>query len=126
MPLQKSVENQRILMGWGAGNPKNGRPSTILKQAGPQKAQIICAFCDLLSWFDVVLEKLDDVFRGGAGQEYFGDALFLKSWQLFLRHDAADQNKHVIHPFFSKQLNDAWAERIVCATQDRDAYGVNV
>ena len=31
----------------------------------------------LISWFDVVLEKLDDVFSGGARQENFGDALFL-------------------------------------------------
>ena len=80
----------------------------------------------LISWFDVVVEKLDDVFRGGAGQEDFGDALFLQSWQVFLRNDAADQNKDVIHPFFTKQLNDAWAECVVRATENRDAHSVHV
>jgi len=56
----------------------------------------------LVPGFYVVVEKLNDVFRRGAGQEDLGDALFLQLWQVFLRDDATDQNKNVIHPLFSK------------------------
>ena len=73
MPYEKSAKNKQILIEAREGNPKNGRPPKFLYQAGPQKgtkAQEIflpyVPFGGLISWFDVVLEKLDDVFSGGA------------------------------------------------------------
>src|ERR1051325_11236809 len=97
------------------------------KRDDVHKFGAICAvFLCLVSWFDVVLEELDDVFCGGAGQEDFRDALFLQSWQIFLWNDAADEDEDVVHPFFTKQSNDTRAEGVVCATEDRDADRVHV
>lgn len=70
----------------------------------------------LVAWFNVGLEKLDDVFCRGAGKKYFGDALLLEFWQIFLGHDAADQDHAVFHALLTKQLDDARAESVVCAT----------
>ena len=57
----------------------NSDQSCVDNSVGPVVQLFICAFafCGLVSWFDVVLEKLDDVFSGGARQKNFGDALFL-------------------------------------------------
>jgi hypothetical protein len=72
---------------------------------------------DLFPWLYVFLEKFDDVFGGGAGEEDFGDALLFEFWKVFLGDDAAYQDEAVVHPFFTQQLNDPRAERVVCATQ---------
>ena len=64
----------------------------------------------------VFLEEFDDVFGGGAGEEDFGDALLFEFGEVFLGDDAAYQDQNVVHSFFAEQLNDARAERVVCAT----------
>jgi hypothetical protein len=52
MPYEKSAKNKQILIKARGGNPKNGRPSTILYQARPKKGTkgtkrfslLFCAF----------------------------------------------------------------------------------
>ena len=103
MPLGEIAENQWISMRWDERHPKNG--------------DNIHNFVALISGFDVFLEKLDDVFRGGAGEEGFGDALFLESGQVFLRDDAADEDQTVVHSFFTEQFDNSRAKCVMRATQ---------
>ena len=88
----------------------------IRKTGNLHKFVLLESFVTLIAGFDVVLEELDDVFGGGAGEENFGDALFFKSRQVFLRNDTADKDQDVVHAFFTKQLDDAWAECVVSPT----------
>src|ERR1043166_4743026 len=94
-------------------HPKNGTKFTNLYSVD---GEVPCAFVGLVTWFDVGLEKLDDVFGRGAGKKYFGNSLLFQFWQIFLRHDTADQDQAVIHALLTKQLDDARAESVVCAT----------
>lgn len=90
-----------------------------LKSEKPEEVHkfvVLVTFATLVAGFDVVLEELNDVFGGGAREENFGDALLLQSWQVFLRDDTADKDQNVVHALFSKQLDNAWAECVVCPT----------
>ena len=76
--------------------------------------------------FNVVAQKLDDVFGRSAGKKYFRDALFFQLRNIFLWNDAADEDEAVVHSFFAQQLDDARAESVVSAAQDRHTDGVHV
>ena len=49
------------------------------------------------------MDEIDDVLRGSAGQENFGDAGLFHGGNVGFGNDAADENGDVVHAFFVQQ-----------------------
>jgi hypothetical protein len=75
---------------------------SLLRSKNPSNKSLRGKLIRLLPWLYVFLEKFDDVFGGGAGEEDFGDALLLEFWEVFLRDDAAYEDQNVVHSFFTQ------------------------
>jgi hypothetical protein len=75
---------------------------------------------------DAFVDELDDVLRGGSGQENFRDAGFFQGCDIGFRNDAADEDGNVVHTFFAQQGHELRADGVVGAGEDGEADDVDV
>jgi len=75
---------------------------------------------------NIFAEKLDDIFSGRSGKEYFCNALRFEFRKIFLGNNASHEYKTIIHSFFAKQLNDSWAKRVMRTAQYRHTNGIDI
>lgn len=76
---------------------------------------------------DVALvDEVDDVLGGGAGEKDFGDAGFFQGGDVGAGDDAADEDGDVVHAFFVEEFHELRAERVVGAGKDGKADDVDV
>src|ERR1700682_528252 len=73
-----------------------------------------------------LLNELDNVLRGSAWEENFGDACFLESRNIRFGDDAAEKDGHVIHSFLVEQAHELRAEGVMRAGQYGQADDINV
>jgi len=73
-----------------------------------------------------LVDELDDVLGGGAGEKDFGDAGFFHGGNIGFGDDAADQYGDVAHAFGSQQGHQLWADGVVRAGKYGEADDVHV
>jgi hypothetical protein len=72
------------------------------------------------------VDEIDDVLRGGAGEEDFGDAGLLEGGNIGFGDDPAEDYGDVVHAFVAEQRHELWAEGVVGAGENREADDVDV
>jgi hypothetical protein len=75
---------------------------------------------------DALVDEVDDVLRGSAGEENFGDAGFFQRGDIGFGNDAADEDGDVLHAFVVEQSHELGAERVVRAGKNGEANYVDV
>ena len=73
-----------------------------------------------------LVDEVDDVLSGGAGEENFGDAGFFQGGDVGTGNDAADEDGNVVHAFFVEKFHELGAEGVVGAGEDGEADDVDV
>src|SRR3954471_11999581 len=74
----------------------------------------------------MLAQEAHNVFRGRTRQKDFRHALLLEAGYVFLRNDASDEHKAIIHAALAQELNYARAESVVRAAQYGDSHSINV
>src|SRR5229473_950088 len=75
---------------------------------------------------DAFVDEIDDVLRGSAREEDFGDAGLLESGDVGFGDDAADEDGDVGHAFFAEEFHELGADGVVRTGKDGEADDVNV
>jgi len=75
---------------------------------------------------DALVNEVDDVLRGGSGEENFSDACFFEVGNIGFGNDAADEDGDVLHAFVVEQGHKLRAEGVVRAGENGEADDVNV
>jgi len=73
-----------------------------------------------------LVNEIDDVLRGRAREENFGNAGFFERGDVGFGDDAADENGNVVHALFLKKFHELRAECIVGARENGEANDVHV
>ena len=75
---------------------------------------------------DALVNEVDDVLRGGAGEKNLGDAGFFQRGDVSFGNDAADEDGDALHAFVVEQGHELGAERVVRAGKNGEADHVDV
>ncbi len=72
------------------------------------------------------MDEVDDVLRGSAGEEDFGDAGLLQGGNVGFGDDAADKHSDVAHAAVAEHLHQLGAERVVGTGKNGEADYVDI
>ena len=75
---------------------------------------------------DALVDEVDDILSGSAGEEDFGDAGLLQCRNVGFGDDAADEDGDVVHAFVTEEFHELGADGVVRAGEDGKADDVNV
>ncbi len=75
---------------------------------------------------DALVDEVDDVLRGSAGEKYFGDAGFLEVGDVGFGNNAAEKYGDVGHAFVVQQLHELGTDGVVGTGEDGEADDVDV
>ncbi len=75
---------------------------------------------------DALVDEVDDILSGSAGEEDFGDAGLLQCRNVGFGDDAADEDGDVVHAFVTEEFHELGADGVVRAGEDGEADHVNV
>src|SRR6516162_11330918 len=62
-----------------------------------------------------LVDKVDDVLRGGAGKKNLGDAGLFHGGKIGFRYNAANEHGDIVHAFLVEQLHELRTNGFVCA-----------
>ena len=80
-----------------------------------------------LAWLRLTfVNEVDDVLRGSAGEEDFGDAGSFEGRNIRFGDDAAHKDGQVVHTFFVEKFHELRAEGVVGSGEDREPNDVDV
>src|SRR5258708_31086298 len=72
------------------------------------------------------MDEVDDVLRGSAGKEDFGDAGLFEGGDVGFGDDAADEDGDVVHALVVEELHQLRADGVMRAGEDGEADNVDV
>src|SRR6266481_3999592 len=75
---------------------------------------------------DALVDEVDDILSGSAGEEDFGDAGLLQCRNVGFGDDAADKDGDVVHAFVTEELHELGADGVVRAGENGKADNVDV
>src|SRR6476660_10398102 len=73
-----------------------------------------------------LVDELDDVLCGGAGEENLSDTGFFEGGNVRFGDDAADEDGDIGHAFVAEEIHELRADRLVGARENGQADDVDI